>query len=787
MKILYFLLITTIISACANVPVTNLDKIYGPSQVHNRAVNIAHSPAENHVDYWSDVKPILDKRCVACHGCYDAPCQLKLTAIEGLDRGATKTKIYDPVKLEQGNLTRLFEDAFDTQSWREKDFYPVLNEHENTLEANRKASPLYQLLKLKEAHPLPLQKLLSEEDFNLGVEREQVCPKPNEMDYFTAEHPLWGMPYALPGLPQNEQKILKTWVEQGSRYSKRAAISQELQNEIDEWEAFLNKPSLKSQLSSRYIYEHLFIAHIYFEEKSQDTFFKLVRSSTPPGQAVKQIATRRPYNEPNVERVYYRIIPEKETIIKKTHMPYALNEQRKILWQDLFLNDNYDVTSLPSYDKHIASNPFSSFEQIPVQSRYKFLLSEANFTIMNFIKGPVCRGQSAVNVIRDHFWIFFINPDANIINNQMASNFIKTNIDNLSLSNTSSNDYLPIGTWFKHSKNQRSFLESKNDFIADAIANKNTLNIDLLWDGDGENENAALTVFRNFDSATVEKGLIGNPPETAWVLSYSLLERIHYLLVAGYDVYGNVGHQLLSRMHMDFLRIEGEGNFLYLLPESTKSVERLRWYRGSGKQCLEYISTASSDSRIKTSIDYQTKDPKLELYELAIKHLGSSLAVNHSLAQIKNKNIQENFYKLQEFSGEKTMLLSEMSLIKLNDVNNDSKLFTLLRNSAHSNVTSIFNENKNLIPKENTVTVTNGVVGSYPNTIFEVNVDDIDLFVTTILALNNQQDYESLLDQFGIRRTDPNFWKVSDEIHELLQSNDVIDYGRLDYNRLENR
>ena len=38
------------------------------------------------VDFFTDVKPILDSRCVACHACYDAPCQLKATAAEGMAR-----------------------------------------------------------------------------------------------------------------------------------------------------------------------------------------------------------------------------------------------------------------------------------------------------------------------------------------------------------------------------------------------------------------------------------------------------------------------------------------------------------------------------------------------------------------------------------------------------------------------------------------------------------------------------------------------------------------------------
>jgi hypothetical protein len=37
------------------------------------------SPRAHDVLY-RDVAPILESRCVVCHGCYDAPCQLKLTA-----------------------------------------------------------------------------------------------------------------------------------------------------------------------------------------------------------------------------------------------------------------------------------------------------------------------------------------------------------------------------------------------------------------------------------------------------------------------------------------------------------------------------------------------------------------------------------------------------------------------------------------------------------------------------------------------------------------------------------
>ena len=51
-----------------------------------------------------------------------------------------------------------------------------------------------------------------------------------------------------------------------------------------------------------------------------------------------------------------------------------------------------------------------------------------------------------------------------------------------------------------------------------------------------------------------------------WVIDYPLLERIYYALVAGFDVFGTMGHQLAVRLYMDTMRVEGETYFLDFLP-----------------------------------------------------------------------------------------------------------------------------------------------------------------------------------------------------------------------------
>jgi hypothetical protein len=100
-------------------------------------------------------------------------------------------------------------------------------------------------------------------------------------------------------------------------------------------------------MMSRYIYEHLYLASLYFDDLSHRHFFRLVRSRTPPGKPIDFISTRRPYDDPGVERVYYRLDPIQISLHSKTHMPYQLSRARRARWTELFLDAPYDVRSLP--------------------------------------------------------------------------------------------------------------------------------------------------------------------------------------------------------------------------------------------------------------------------------------------------------------------------------------------------------------------------------------------------------------------------------------------------------
>ena len=60
------------------------------------------------LSYTKDIQPIFTEKCVACHACYDSPCQLNLTAAEGAQRGANKLPVYDGARTKAQDTTRLF-------------------------------------------------------------------------------------------------------------------------------------------------------------------------------------------------------------------------------------------------------------------------------------------------------------------------------------------------------------------------------------------------------------------------------------------------------------------------------------------------------------------------------------------------------------------------------------------------------------------------------------------------------------------------------------------------------
>ena len=100
------------------------------------------------------------------------------------------------------------------------------------------------------------------------------------------QHPLGGMPYGMAPLSDAELGVLAAWVTQGAPLPPAAPpLPVAATAQVARWETFLNGDSLKQRITARYLYEHWFVAHLYFEDLPSGPFFRVVRSKTPPGVA----------------------------------------------------------------------------------------------------------------------------------------------------------------------------------------------------------------------------------------------------------------------------------------------------------------------------------------------------------------------------------------------------------------------------------------------------------------------------------------------------------------------
>ncbi len=757
--------------------------------------------ASQDIHYHQDIQPIFDNRCVVCHACYDAPCQLTLSSWEGLSRGGNKSDVYNLDRLLAAEPSRLHIDAHSNEEWRNKHhFHGVLNERENTPQANIEASVLAQVLLQKKQQPLPADKILSE-PFDFSLKRESMCPRIEEMDAYRAKEPLGGMPYGLPAIPEAEYQTLMNWIEAGSPVEPLDPLPKSIAQQVKYWEAFLNQDDLQAQLMSRYLYEHLFLANFWFVKNDQPLFFKLLRSRTPPGQKIDIINTRTPLDNPNVARVYYRLARVLDTPVRKTHMPYQLNSTRMQNWKNWFLSEPHTLAALPSYDSAYANNPFLNFKALPLEGRYRFLLDEAEYTIMGFIKGPVCRGQIALNVINDYFWVAFVNP--NLPFSSEENTFLQEHAHELTLPAAQGENANPLN-WLIYAKKEKSYLEARITYIRNQIMPKVKLDLNLLWDGDQtsnkgqsinannktlttNNPNARLTIFRHMDNATVVKGLQGDAPQTMWLIDYPLLERIHYLLVAGYDVYGNLGHQVNSRVYMDFLRMEGERNFLALLPRAERKKVHDHWYRGSITAVAEYVNNPKVSFPLETDIHYKSDDALPELYQLMQQKFtplpASPLDLRHANIPA---TLKQSLQSIHQTPGQAAQYLPQMLYLAVFDpATKQSHYFTLLHNNSYSNISHMFGSESHRLPEEDTLLILNGLVGAHPQGFLNLQVQDVPKLSQRIAQLNSSADYSSLLDTYGIRRSSLDFWGFSDRLHNA--QGDIINAGIFDYNRFDNQ
>lgn len=736
------------------------------------------------ISYTRDIQPIFTEKCVACHACYDSACQLNLGSGEGAARGASKIPVYDGERSKAQTPTRLFYDASGKHAWQGMGFYSVLDAQ------GSQAALMARMLELGHKTPLqPNAKL--PEDIVLGLNRENMCAQPAEFDGYAKAHPREGMPLAVTGLTDQQYQTLQRWLASGAPIDEQGlAPSAKEAMQVLQWENLLNAPGARESLVARWLFEHWFLAHIYFEGGEPGHFFQWVRSRTPSGQPIDLINTRRPNDDPGTQ-VYYRLWPVQGVIVHKTHITYPLSAAKMARVKTLFYSGDYQVSALPGYGPGRRANPFETFEAIPAKARYQFMLDNAEYFVRTFIRGPVCRGQIATDVIRDNFWALFQAPEHDLYITDPAYRGQATPLLAMPGQNDDVGSVLSLWLAYRDKRNEYEVL--RRDSYADAPPPSWS----TLWAG---NDNALLSIFRHFDSASVTKGLIGEVPQTMWLFDYPLLERTYYQLAVNFDVFGNVSHQAQTRLYFDLIRNGAEQNFLRLMSAGTREDFLDDWYQNSGKFKM-WLDYESIDDDKASALTLDEKDPKRDFANQLLSRYGDLNARPDPInrcdgAYCSRPNIDPALQNAEQAlsrlvsrpaAGMRVIdLLPEATMLRIQAPSGKRVFYSMLRNRAHSNVAFLLGESLRYQPGLDTLTIYPGVLSSYPNFMFNIPAEQVPAFVAEMENAKDAHRFEKIVERWGIRRSHPQFWQYFHDQTQYILETDPKEAGVLDMNRYEN-
>lgn len=745
--------------------------------------------------YLEKVQPLFNQRCVVCHACNNAPCQLHLDSYAGVLRGVAyhdldyNQILADPPTRSKDTLTNDIYSPLFIEGWRKKKFFPVVNDPENIAKVSdseisvpkRSVLQLSVELGMKNQGAFDLNSILKKD-----ANKPRFCAHDGGAygDY-AYNFPMGGMPYGLPALEPEQFKIIQTWVDQGAPPPKPEAWkalstpSPLVQSQIQTWETLFHQ-SIKSQIMARYIYEHVFSAHIHFKKTSSNEWYELVRSYTAAPDEIEEIVTRRPIDPPvdpeksnkiYKGKVYYRFKRITKTIARSSHIIWeidgdTLEHYKKLFLDTPWLQENIkaavnNTSSAPSFQnepvkdyQYTSENPFIYFQQIPAKIRYQFLLENSQTIVNGMIRGPACHGHVATNAIRDHFWIFFIKPEADVT---------------VLIPEIGANEWISLNT--KGRSKWTDFSPSLDYAKAMIKMKPHGFAVEDLWNGDKQDPNALLTILRHETSASVHHGLIGGFPSTAWILNFSNLERIYYNLVAEYEPWGSLTHKMATWMSMSLHRSEAEERFISLLPENFRTPVRKNWTQGLGG-LLNFHQYNSPVIGTQVKIEESTNPVSTLISKMQLKYEKSQItpvSEGSTENELFNRKLSQaqNLFAVRYFP--------DILYLRVN-----KEVYTIVNHRFFKFNNVLSAESFAYQPSKNKIYLLKGLIGDRPEYFVSLKMSELPTFVQDIESVTQFSEWLKFKNKYFIRRNNPKVWAMLDWFTEWQMTNQPIESGVID-------
>lgn len=816
--------------------------------------------ADNYLDR---IQPIIGQRCTVCHGCENSPCSLKMVSYRGMLRGGTKIASQTglqvagwlPSRLQDGPT--LGSDEEWKNLWQKgrpenQRFNPVLPESPAEVEK----SLLYLFLKQgnemnKPGFDRKAARELEQERYNGGP--TQCVANAGEQAEWQSKNPQGGMPFGCPGLKRwsdggygaGEFDALEQWLKKGAPGPSPKALESHAaphnREVVAAWEQYLNQNSPKQALVSRYLYEHLFRAHIHFQA-SPGEFYEMVRAANGPGtQPVDEMVTVLPNDAPAGlhagKRVYYRLRKVTDLVTMKDHVVFDINSATLQRIQFLFEQEEprWEVKSVPGYE---SKNPFLYFKAIPPSIRYKFLLDNSRFILENFTRSPVCFGTSATFAMDDYVWTMFVVPSADP-SAQDSGPAAFTDSDWGSI-----NDGSRVDTDFIQGR--YALIKHNDRYLSRQEAHLRKLRpkgarVDDIWDGSclfhsstcskKRSPKAWLSAIRHETNASILYGGEGGTPITLWLFNFTNFERAYYSLSFNYKDWGSAQHKLLTWRDFMHARIEAQDRFLSLMPRAIRSELRKEWSTGfldemgvsnfpdrslgkdqgwaaisnkvvrsvagplpdddvlvgvrQGDPAFESLRDVAPKKAFRRALDLIRQRRFSDWPEGPLPMNTGSKASSLPTVVSSREDVEAHMGQVTHRYGFFNSRLPSVSYIRILPEGWRYTLVATRSYAARNSLTDMLWARYGQSAHDYSV-VYRGIVGDYPNLFFDIPKSRVAAFFSRLPKIATDAEWLAFRKEFMVQKNGEEFWKTVDDYHAWIGKNMPVYGGIFDLREYDN-
>ena len=200
---------------------------------------------------------------------------------------------------------------------------------------------------------------------------------------------------------------------------------------------------------------------------------------------------------------------------------------------------------------------------------------------------------------------------------------------------------------------------------------------------------------------------------------------------------------------------------------------------------------------LPAEIQFKTDDPKSELLSTLLDYLKDRIRtadpINRPQAGDNPDRVTKAMQSIVAASTQrqptwrkfKTML-PEATFLRIDAPGKDFEIYTMTLDRYFRTKNFVSSELQDEVPSLAHVTIYPGILTAYPNFIFRIDEKDIEEFATRLIDADTQAKFTAVVERWGVRRSNPDFWQVVHSITEYVRRKNPLEAAVFDVNRYKN-